>query len=62
MPQWVKDALDGWTSAAGIVKDRVFRAISRVGKLWGNGIGENVVWHVVKQEVQEGRTGTHRAA
>jgi integrase len=49
MPQWVKDALDGWTSAAGIVKGRVFRAISRSGRVWGSSISENVVWHVVSK-------------
>jgi len=49
MPQWVKDALDGWTSAAGIVKGRVFRAISRSGRVWGSSITENVVWHVVSK-------------
>jgi len=49
MPQWVKDALDGWTSAAGIVKGRAFRAISRSGRVWGSSITENVVWHVVNK-------------
>ena len=28
---------------------RVFRAISRSGKVWGDGISENVVWHVVSR-------------
>jgi len=49
IPQWVKDALDAWTSAAGIAKGRVFRAISRMGKVWGSSISENVVWHVVNK-------------
>jgi len=47
MPQWVKDALDAWTSAAGTAKGRVFRAVSRADRVWGTGISENVVWHVV---------------
>ena len=47
MPRWVKDALDGWTSVSGIVKGRVFRAISRAGRVWGSSISENLVWHVV---------------
>jgi site-specific recombinase XerC len=54
MPLWVKDALDGWTSAAGIAKGRVFRAISRAGKAWGTGISENVVWHVVSKRCTKG--------
>jgi site-specific recombinase XerC len=49
MPQWVKDALDGWTSAAGIVKDRVLSRHQQVGQAVGR-----------QQTVQEGRTGTHR--
>ena len=49
MPKWVKDALDRWLSAARITSGRVFRAISRSGKVWGNGISENVVWHVVSR-------------
>jgi integrase len=47
VPQWVKDVLDTWTLAAGIVEGRVFRAVSRAGKVWGSGLSENVVWHVV---------------
>jgi integrase len=49
MPQWVKDALDGWTTAAGIDKGQVFRAVSRSGNVWGSKIGENVVWHIVSK-------------
>lgn len=29
IPEWVKETLDAWTSAAGIVKGRIFRAVSR---------------------------------
>lgn len=54
MPQWAKDALDRWTSAAGIVKGKVFRAISRTGNVWGSGIGPNVVWHVVSKVCAKG--------
>lgn len=48
VPQWVKGALDRWTSAAGIAAGPIFRAISRRSRVWGNGITQNVVWHVVK--------------
>ena len=60
IPQWVKDALDAWTSAAGIAKGRVFRAVSRTGKIWGEGISENVVWHVVNGRCA--RAGLERIA
>jgi integrase len=48
IPQWVKQALDLWISAAGITGGRVFRAVSKRGKVWGTGIWQNVVWYVVR--------------
>ncbi len=48
VPQWVKEALDGWISAAGITRGRVFRAVSRGGYAWGMGVTPNVVWTVVR--------------
>ena len=48
IPQWVKQALDLWISAAGITGGRVFRALSKSGKVWGTGICQNVVWYVVR--------------
>jgi len=57
MPQWVKEALDRWTFAAGIGKGRVFRAISRTGNVWGSGITQNVAWHVVSNTCIKGGIG-----
>jgi site-specific recombinase XerD len=48
IPLWVKQALDAWTSAAGITDGRIFRAVARMGKMWGEGISQNVVWYVVR--------------
>jgi len=48
IPHWVKAALDDWTTAAGITEGRIFRAVARAGKVWGDGISQNVVWYVVK--------------
>jgi len=48
IPEWVKAALDQWTVAAGVTEGRIFRAVARMGKVWGNGISQNVVWYVVK--------------
>jgi site-specific recombinase XerD len=48
IPNWVKSALDQWTLAAGVREGRIFRAVARMGKVWGNGISQNVVWYVVK--------------
>jgi len=48
IPGWVKSALDQWTRAAGVTEGRIFRAVARTGKVWGNGISQNVVWYVVR--------------
>ena len=48
IPAWVKAALDEWTAEAGITQGRIFRAVGRAGKVWGNGVSQNVVWYVVK--------------
>ena len=48
IPQWVKHALDVWTSSAGVRDGKIFRAVSRAGKVWGKGISQNVVWYVVR--------------
>jgi hypothetical protein len=48
IPEWVKSALDQWTDAAGVREGKVFRAVAGKGKVWGEGISQNVVWYVVK--------------
>jgi site-specific recombinase XerD len=48
IPEWVKAALDQWTAAARVTEGRIFRAAARMGKVWGKGISQNVVWYVVK--------------
>ena len=49
IPQWAKEKLDRWTSAATISSGRVFRAIRKNGRVWGDRINVNVVWHVVNR-------------
>jgi len=48
IPDWVKAALDEWTAAAGVNEGKIFRAVARTDKIWGDGISQNVVWYVVK--------------
>ena len=48
IPGWVKSALDQWILAARITEGKIFRAVARAGKVWGNGISQNVVWYVVR--------------
>jgi len=47
IPQWVKEALDRWTAAAGITSRRLFRAISKNGTVREGGVSQNVVCDVV---------------
>jgi site-specific recombinase XerD len=49
VPTWVKDTLDEWLVAAGIEKGPLFRCVCRADTLWGDGISEKTVWHVVKK-------------
>ena len=48
IPAWAKGALDDWVAQAGITHGKIFRAVSRMGKVWGEGVSQNVVWYVVK--------------
>ncbi len=52
IPVWVKQAIDGWTIAAGISEGRIFRSINKAGKIWGDGMTPKVIWEVVKQAAQ----------
>jgi site-specific recombinase XerC len=38
IPEWTKRALDEWTVAAGIRDGKIFRRVSRTGKVWGKAI------------------------
>jgi integrase len=49
VPNWVKETLDVWLTAAGIGSGPLFRCVCRAGKPWGDGISEKTVWHVVKK-------------
>lgn len=48
-PNWVKETLDAWLTAADIKSGPLFRCVCRAGKLWGQGISEKTIWHVVKR-------------
>jgi site-specific recombinase XerD len=49
VPDWVKQVIDDWLTAAGVGSGRLFRCVSRAGTVWGDGMTEKVVWHVVKK-------------
>ena len=48
MPAWVKATVDAWTASAGITDGAVFRAIHKVGRVWGHGMTAKVLWDVVR--------------
>jgi site-specific recombinase XerD len=57
VPDWVKQAIDVWTTAAEIGSDRLFRCVTKLGKVWGKGITEKVVWHVVRKYAAQTQLG-----
>ncbi len=48
VPLWAKRAVDVWITAAGINGGAIFRRVSRLDKIWGNGITPKAIWQVVK--------------
>jgi len=48
MPTWVKVAIDAWTLPAGVADGHVFRSVNRADRLTGHGLGEKVVWQLIK--------------
>ena len=48
MPDWVYRELVDWLGSASIDHGKVFRRISRMGRVLGDGISEKTIWHVVK--------------
>ena len=49
VPHWAKDLIDDRLQSAGISNGRIFRRVTRAGTVWGSGLSEKVVWHVVRQ-------------
>jgi len=53
MPNWVKIAIDTWTTPAAIADGRVFRPVVRRERVTGDRLGEKVVWQMLKQYAAE---------
>ena len=49
VPVWVKTGVDAWTEASGITEGRVFRAINKASKIWGDGMTAKVLWGIVEE-------------
>src|SRR5271167_3758801 len=48
MPTWVKVAIDAWSSPAGVTEGHVFRSVNRADRVASEGLGEKVVWQLIK--------------
>jgi site-specific recombinase XerD len=48
MPTWVKVAIDAWTFPAGVTDRHVFRPVNRADRVASTGLGEKVVWQLIK--------------
>ncbi len=46
---WVRQVLDDWFAGAGITSGKLFRRVSKAGRVWGKGMTDKVVWHVVRE-------------
>src|SRR5689334_20130458 len=49
VPAWVKNAIDSWVSAAGVINGPVFRAVDRGGWIRPVALSEKVVWQLLQQ-------------
>jgi site-specific recombinase XerD len=49
VPDWVKAAIDEWTTAGNIKNGRLLRCVNKTGAVWGRGVTEKVVWWVVRE-------------
>jgi site-specific recombinase XerD len=49
VPAWVKAAIDAWTAAAGITEGKIFRAVRKGGKVWGQDLTPGAVLQIVQQ-------------
>ena len=57
VPEWVKTAIDCWTTAARVTSGRIFRCVSKTGTVWGEGVSEKVIWCVVKEFASKAQLG-----
>jgi integrase/recombinase XerD len=49
VPAWTKMLVDDWTARAGISEGRVFRAVNKGGRMWGEQITDDVVWAITRE-------------
>ena len=52
VPDWVRNEVNNWLVAAPIDRGKLFRRVNKVGRVWGEGITEKAVWHIVKESAK----------
>jgi integrase len=53
MPNWVKVAIDAWTTPVGIADGHVFRTVIRGDCVLGERLGEKIVWQMLREYAAE---------
>jgi integrase len=53
IPMWVKQAIDVWTTAAGLEEGKLLRPVLKSGKVVGESLSDWAVWSVVEQSAKE---------
>jgi integrase len=46
VPGWVMEALQAWLNAAAISRGKIFRRVTKMGRILGEGMTEKAVWHI----------------
>ena len=53
IPVWVKQAINAWTTAAGLEEGKLLRPVLKSGKVVGKSLSDWAVWSVVEQSAKE---------
>jgi site-specific recombinase XerD len=60
VPGWVMEELQAWLNAAAISRGKIFRRVTKMGRILGEGMTEKAVWHIVKDPAK--RIGLEKLA
>jgi len=52
VPDWVMEELRVWLNAAEIDRGKIFRRVTKMGRVLGEGMTEKAVWHIVKDSAK----------
>jgi site-specific recombinase XerD len=52
VPGWVMEEMRIWLNAAGIDRGKIFRRVTKMGQILGEGMTEKAVWHIVKDSAR----------